>query len=132
MAQNLTEFLMEHPVDGIEEEVVISKRLKGYKFKIRPYTTEEHEAYIKKSRKISKKGKVDFNDSEFARAVVIDCTIYPNFADAELIKSAGCKTPYEFLGKVLMPGEIQTLANKISELSGFTDDMEALIDEVKN
>ena len=43
MAQSLTDFLMANPVNNIEDEVVISERLKNYKFRIRPYSSDEYE-----------------------------------------------------------------------------------------
>lgn len=132
MAQSLTDFLMANPVNNIEDEVVISERLKNYKFRIRPYSSDEYEAYVKRFREIGKKGKISFNDAGFSRAVIINCTLYPKFSDAEMLKAAGCKTPHEYLDKYLTAGEIKTLEGKISELSGFDQDLESLVDEVKN
>ena len=132
MTQSLTDFLIANPVDNIEEDVIISERLRDYKFRIRPYSADEYEAYVKRFREIGKKGKISFNDAGFSRAVVIDCTLYPNFTDAEMLKHAGCKTPREYIDKYLTAGEIKNLEGKISELSGFDQDLESLVDEVKN
>ena len=132
MAQSLTEFLMENPVDGIEEEVIISERLKDYSFRIRPYSSGEFEEYKKRFRKYGKKGKIEFNDTGFARAVIIDCTLEPRFDNTEMLREAGCQTPHDYLDRYFTAGEIETLAGKINELSGFDNDIDDLVNEVKN
>lgn len=64
--------------------------------------------------------------------IVINHTVEPNFKDAESIKKMGVMTPEDYLHKVLLPGEIDDLALKIQELSGFNKDFEELVDEAKN
>ncbi|WP_328802028.1 hypothetical protein T3H97_06360 [Paenibacillus sp. LX16] len=56
----------------------------------------------------------------------------PNFRDAESLKKLGCASVEEYVQKVLLAGEIATLSQKISSLSGFDIEMEDLVDEAKN
>lgn len=137
---NLQEFLNKTNVTSIEEEVAISQRLKNpetgelFKFKIRPLTDKEWESARSEATTLPKKAKErsKFNNSYFNDRVVLAATIYPNFKDAESIQSLGCISPEQYLHKVLLPGEIAELSTRIVQLSGFTEDIDELIEESKN
>lgn len=137
---NLQEFLNKNKVDGIQDEVAISKRLANpetgelYKFKIRALTEKEYEGARSAATTLPKKRKerTKFDTSAFNEKIIIAACIYPNFKDAESIKEAGCIAPEEYLHKVLLPGEVSDLANSITKLSGFDVDMEDLIEDAKN
>ncbi|WP_068786615.1 phage tail assembly chaperone [Paenibacillus phocaensis] len=133
----LQDFLNSNPVDGLTAEVVVSSRFKGpdgnlLKFKIKAMSGPEFEDIRKRSTTILKKGKVEFNAQRFNNTCVINNTLEPDFKDAESIKKLGCTSPEEYLNKVLLPGEIATLAEHIQKLSGFETDMEELVNEAKN
>ena len=131
----LTDFLMEHPVDDIRETVRdLSPRLKGFSFQIKAMSGQEYSDYQRMSTIIGKraKGGTDFNGKKFNELVVINHVMTPSFKDAELLKKAGVTTSEQFLYKSLLAGEINTLAMKIMELSGFHQDMEELVEEGKN
>lgn len=133
----LQDFLNSNPVDNLTEEVVVSNRFKDkegnfLKFKIKAMSGPEFEDVRKRSTTIQKKGKVEFNAQRFNNTSVINNTLEPSFKDAESIKKLGCSTPEEYLNKVLLPGEIATLAEHIQKLSGFDTDMEELVEEAKN
>lgn len=137
---NLQEFLNGNDVSNIQDEVVISNRLKNpetgelYKFKIRALTEKEYEAARSEAMTLPKKKKdrVKFDNSLFNEKVIIAGTIYPNFKDADSINKLGCLTPEQYLHKVLLPGEISDLSGAITKLSGFDTDAEELIEEAKN
>lgn len=134
---SLQDFLNSNPIDGLIEEVVVSKRFVDadgniLKFKIKAMTAPEFEDIRKRSTVIQKKGKVEFNAQRFNNTSVINNTIEPNFKDADSIKKLGCATPEDYLNKVLLPGEIATLSDRIQRLSGFDTDMEELVEEAKN
>lgn len=117
-----------------EIEVSISNRI-PYKFKIRPLTLDEHREFQKKATKMKltgKKREIDFNAMLYNIESCIACTIEPNFRDTNNIKKAGCATPDMLLSKLLLPGEIMELASQISELSGFSEDINEDIEEAKN
>ena len=95
-------------------------------------TAEEHGEYMKRSKgKIDKKG-IDFDSAKFNLLIVAGQTVYPNFANAELLKKANCSTAMEFIKRKLKAGEIAELAQKICELSGFDSDINDDIEEAKN
>ncbi|MEG2638560.1 MAG: phage portal protein, partial [Clostridiales bacterium] len=78
-------------------DVVISERLKGFKFKIKPCSSEDFNGYCQECRIIDKKGKkMGFNEGKFSELMIINHTLYPDFTDAKAIKAAGCKTPREY------------------------------------
>ena len=133
----LQEFLNAHPIDGLTDEVVVSNRFRGpngevLKFRIKAMTNQTFDDLRKRYTRIGKGRKVEFDAQGFNNAVVIEHTLDPNFKDAESIKKLGCATPEEYLNRVLLPGEVATLAQKISELSGFDVEMEELVEEAKN
>lgn len=128
----LLDFLVENPVDDVTEQVVISQRLAKFPFTIKAMSGTEFSAYQKRATKYSKSKKVEFDSKLFNEQVVINHTVEPNFRDAEAIKKAGCLTPEQFLYRSLLAGEIAELAERISALSGFDADIEAVVDEAKN
>lgn len=133
----LQDFLNANPVDNITDEVVVSKRFRDaegnlLKFKIKAMTDFTFDELRKKHTRIGKGRKVEFDAKGFNNDVVIEHTLEPNFKDAESIKKLGCASPSEYLGRVLLAGEITTLVNEIQKLSGFDVDMEDLVEEVKN
>lgn len=134
---SLQDFLNRHPVDHIIDEVVVSPRFqdengKIMKFKIQAMTNRTFEDLRKRFTKMGKGRKIEFDAQGFHNAVVIEHTLDPDFKDAASIKKLGCASPEEYLGKVLLAGEISTLVQEIQKLSGFDVEMEELVEEVKN
>lgn len=133
----LQDFLNANLVDGITDEVVISDRFKDgngklLKFKIKAMTNREFDDIRKRCTEIKKGRKVEFNAQKFNIAVITENTLNPDFKDAASIQKVGCATPEDYLNKVLLAGEIATLANEIQKLSGFDVEMEDLVEEAKN
>jgi hypothetical protein len=135
---NLQQFLNENTVDNVTAEVIISPRFKDengepLKFKIRAITGEDHKNYVNECMKLNAKTKqMYFDNKKFYELVIINATIEPNFKDATSIKQLNCVTPERYLYKVLLAGEIETLAQEISALSGFDVGMDELRAEAKN
>lgn len=134
---SLNDYLLAHPVDGLENEVAVSTRLKDeegnlVKFRIKPMLQEDYQSYQEQCVEFDRKGKVKFNNKRFNNLLIINHTVDPNFRDADSIQKAGCKTPEQFMNKVLLSGEIQNLAEQIRIISGFADSLDDLVDEVKN
>lgn len=133
----LTDFLLANPVNTIEKEVVISRRIvdeKGnlLKFKIKPMLNEQYLEYQNQCTIPKKGGKIEFNTKRFNQLVILNHTIEPNFRSVELIQRAQCSTPEQLLNKMLLAGEIQALAEQIRIISGFEDSLDDLVEEVKN
>lgn len=128
--KSLEEFLSLPDVSGIEEEVLVSKRLG--KFKVRAMTADDQAEYQKRSMIRTKDG-TELDRTKFMVLVAAGQTVSPKFNDAELLKKANCTTASDFIKKKLLPGEIAELANKISEISGFdTEDFDEEIEDAKN
>lgn len=51
-------------------------------------------------------------------------SVNPNFADAALLKRYPNKQAHEIVSASLLPGEVDSLANKIMILSGFSEELE--------
>ncbi|GJM73009.1 phage protein [Paenibacillus macerans] len=133
---NLQDFLNANPVDNLTEEVVISPRFKDekgnpLKFTVKAMTEEEFEDIRKRSTQVGKK-KVEFDSRKFNLHVAINNTINPDFKNADSIKKLGVSSPEEYVKRVLLAGELTTLVQKITELSGFDVEMSELVEEAKN
>lgn len=132
----LTDFLLNNTVENLTEEVIVSDRFKVdgeiLKFKIKAVNPEEFSDLQKQCTKIGKKGKMNFDSKMFNEQLIINYTVDPNFKEAEVIKKAGCMTPEQLVNKVLLAGEVATLVEEISALSGFDKDLEELREEAKN
>lgn len=132
----LMDFLINNTIENLTEEVVISDRFKVdgeiLKFKIKAVTPDEFSDLQKQCTKIGKKGKMNFDSKMFNEQLIVNYTVEPNFKDAEVIKKAGCITPEQLLNKTLLAGEVATLVEQISTLSGFDKDLEELREEAKN
>ncbi|MFJ2042247.1 XkdN-like protein [Paenibacillus taichungensis] len=134
---SLQEFLNSNPVDNLTAEVPVSKRFTDKEgnlmlFKIKPMTEREHNELSKKCTTIKSRGKTEFDTRKFNSSMVIENTVYPDFKDAESIKAVEVSTPEQYLGKVLLSGEIAKLVEEIMKLSGFDTSMEELVEEAKN
>ena len=132
----LSQFLINNPVNNLTKEVYVSTRFKDEKgnkltFKIKAISGEEYASYRKQALRVTKNG-VEFDTKKFNELIVINHTIDPDFRDAESIKAAGCVTPEQFMYRSLLAGEIDALAAKITDLSGFNTTVEEARDVVKN
>ena len=132
----LQAFLNANVNNNITEQVIISDRFKKdngelMKFTIRALNDDEMEEINKTCQKFGKKGKVEFETKKFTRMVAIAGTKDPNFRDAESLKTVGSIVPDDYIKKVLLPGEIEHLAEAIHKLSGYKD-IDELREEAKN
>ena len=126
----MIDFLSLPDVSEMTSEVFVNDRIG--KFVVRPMTVDEHSDYMKRCRtKINKKG-MDFDSAKFYLLIVAGQTVSPNFSDAELLKKAGCTTATDLIKKKLLSGEIQDIADKICNISGFDNDIQEDIEEAKN
>lgn len=132
----LMNFLLANTVEGLTEKVVVSDRFKIdgelLKFTIKALSPDEFSALQKQCTKLGKKSKVTFDNQRFNEQIIINYTLEPNFKDADAINKAGCVTSEQLLNKTLLAGEVATLVEQISQLSGFDKDLEELKEEAKN
>lgn len=134
----LVQFLTNNNVEGLTKDVVISERFKDsetgklLKFKIQAMQFDEFSNIQKTCTKTDKKGKVDFNAKLLNDEIISKFCIEPDFRNAEFLKSNGCMNPAQLINKVLLAGEVSTLAEEIISLSGFNQDLDSLREEGKN
>lgn len=128
----LLDFLADNPIDSLTEEVIISERLKDFKFKIKAMSGKDFDNYAKQSRRVTKKGKSDLDAEKLNMLIILNHTVEPDFRNVKALDKAKCQTPEEFINKSLLAGEINELSMAISRLSGFDQDINELVDEVKN
>ena len=130
-----------NPVTADEtKEVVISKRFvdkdgKPVPFRIKTIMQEENERITRKCRKVEtiRGQRVESLDNQkYNRALIVACTVEPDFRNADLCKAYGTVDPLDLPGKMLTVGEANNLAREILDLNGFSDEAEQLEDEAKN
>lgn len=128
----LADFLCEHTVENITDDVVISNRI-PFKFKIRAMNSEEFNSYRKLATNFDvKRKKASFDSKKLNEQIIINHTVDPDFRNAEDIKRVGCTTPEQYMNKVLLAGEAEELSQQIQSLSGFDLDINEAVEEAKN
>lgn len=87
------------------------------------------------SKQFDKKGNFDFSASMRAKAILAaEGVAEPNLKSEELRDRFGCATPAE-LAEKLFGAELNEIADKLSELSGFAqseEEAEEEFEEIKN
>ena len=84
--------------------------------------------------KFTKGQKIErFDKERFACRVAIETTVFPDFKNAELMKSYGHIDPVDTAREILnLPGEYATWIEACFKLNGFDDTVEDLVEEAKN
>lgn len=129
------------PVENVK--YAASDRFRGaegnpLEWELRPLTSEEFEAILDKAKK-----KVPSPDNPRNLMVVTDqskvrdemlkaSVVFPNLKAAELQDSWGTVGEIATLRAMLLPGEVNDLANVVQQISGFETGMEEKIKTVKN
>lgn len=128
----LQQFLTKNSID-IVEEFRLGGRLKDFKFKVRTMTGSEYNDYQTLSiENPNSPKKRKFNLKRYYELIVTNCVVEPNFKDADWLAKLGVPDATSAMYKTLLPGEITELAQIALKLSGFDNDMEQEIEEVKN
>ena len=133
-AMTLSQFLADNPVNNLTAEIYVSERFKkaGFPFKIRAMSGQEFSSYQKQATAVGRHKQINFDNQLFNELVVLNHCVVPNFKDAAEISSVGCSSPEQFLYSRLLAGEIVELAQQIVKLSGFDQDIDGQVEEVKN
>lgn len=81
-----------------------------------------------KNQKIEK-----FDNERFVAKVAIETTVFPDFKNAELLKSYECVDPVDLAHEILtLPGEYTDWVEAAFKINGFDDKFEDLVADAKN
>lgn len=136
----LDAFLNPLPMEETKK-VVISKRFVGedgkpVPFVIRTITNEENIALNKKCRRVEfVRGQryESFDSIKYQNALIVACTVTPDFRDADLCKRYGTFDPLDVPSRMLNAGETGALVDAIMRLNNLLgQDVEEIEDEAKN
>lgn len=137
----LLDFIVGNPVDDLRKDIYIThERFKNKdgsqgraKLVIKAVTQEENQGYVKQAQsKPNKRGQMDFNTSLYQMTLLMNHVIEPDFKSEAVLQALGVGNPREAVNKFLLPGEITEIVSKITELSGFNEDPNEGIEEIKN
>lgn len=120
-----------HPI-AVEEtkKVEISKRFIGedgkpVPFEIKTIPQDENAQLIKQytRRKVVNGSVVEnFNTAAYTNALILECTVQPDFRDSRMCETYGVLDPMLVPGKMLLSGEYSALVGEIMKLNGFDAD----------
>ena len=126
----LEEFINFQDVSQMESEVYVNERLGT--FKVKPLTANKHNELRNRCLIRNKKGEMITDINKFNLLLVTEQTIDPDFSNSDFLEKTGCQTAREFIERKFLSGEIQTIAGKILEISGFDIDINEKVEEAKN
>lgn len=78
------------------------------------------------------KRKAQLNTEEFNSSLIVAGCINPDFSNAKLLGKYGARDASDCVLKALLAGEIIALQEAILRLSGFIDNADEEVEEVKN
>ena len=120
-----------HPI-AVEEtkKVEVSKRFIGedgkpVPFEIKTIPQGENSQLIKKftRRKLVNGTTTEiFDTSAYTNALIVECTVQPDFQDSRMCEAYGVLDPMMVPGKMLLSGEYSALVGEIMKLNGFDAD----------
>ena len=138
---DLSMFFAQNAAIEVAEEVEVSPRFKDGdgkvgKWKLRSITEDDNQE-LRKSATKKTKGKngmytSDLDTNEYLSKLVVACVVYPDLKNADIQKSYGVMGAEKLLRKMLLPGEFSSLMEKVQAMNGFDQDMNELVEEVKN
>lgn len=130
-----------HPVEEQQEkDVYISDRFRDENgnvqpFRIRALSQEDNERINRMctTEKTVRGNRIEKHDSAaYTNRLVLEGTVFPNFAAKELCDHYKVMDPAEVPKKMLYAGEFAALMKAIMELSGFNRDLSDIEDAAKN
>lgn len=138
---DLSMFFAQNATVEVAEEFAVSPRFKdqegkAVKWKLRSISEEENQE-LRKSTTKKVKGKhgiytPETDTNEYLAKMVTACVVYPDLKNAEVQKSYGVMGAEKLLRKMLLPGEFSNLMEKVQAMNGYDQDMNELVEQVKN
>lgn len=110
-------------IEGIEKSVPI-KRL-GVDFTVRALTSHEIselQAEATRTEGHGKHKKEYIDNEELGNLMIVTSCVNPDFNDSKLLKHYEAINAIDCLQKALLPGEVVTLSQAVTEVSGYDID----------
>lgn len=135
----LNAFLAENVETVANKKVVISKRFKDtdgnpVEWELRPISSALNDELQRRATvQRNERGRVirETDQVRYMGLFLAESVVYPDLNNAKLQDSYGVKSADALLKKMLLVGEMNTLAQEVSELSNL-EGMSDLVDEAKN
>ncbi|MED1906114.1 phage tail assembly chaperone [Cytobacillus firmus] len=78
------------------------------------------------------KRRAEFNDEEFKASIISAACVNLDFGNRKLLDKYGAKDANDCVYKALLAGEVMLLHEEVLRLSGFDEDDDEELEEVKN
>ncbi|WP_246586616.1 phage tail assembly chaperone [Cytobacillus gottheilii] len=79
-----------------------------------------------------KNKRAEVNEEDFKGLLIATACVSPDFGNAKLLEKYGAKDAGDCVYKALLAGEITLLQDEILRASGYAEDTDEEIEEVKN
>lgn len=117
----------------IEDEVYIKRlninlRIKGITEKVLTELREQSTHFVGKGTKRERR----FDEEAFNGLLISFACVNFDFGNPKMLEKYGAIDASDCVQKALLAGEVQKLQEAILRLSGFTDDDQEAVDEIKN
>lgn len=129
----LQQFLLQTDVSDLKKVINLGGRMEGHPVTIKALDGDKYNTFQQmciENPNSAKKRR--FNTKKFHELICVECLVDPNLKDAEFIKAAGVPDSTRLLYRCFLAGEIASIAENVLKLSGFSQDMDEEIEEVKN
>ncbi|WP_152393760.1 phage tail assembly chaperone [Paenibacillus guangzhouensis] len=137
----LSAFFANNVVSEVTQEVIVSDRFKGDNgkpifWKIRGLSEGENSELRKAAtKKVKGKGGVttpEIDYESYMTKMIVASVVFPDLKEADLQKSYGVIGADDLLRKMLLAGEYGQLLQAVQSVNGFDQDINDLVEEVKN
>ena len=133
----LQQFLLESNLKDLKKVINLGGRLANHPITIRALDGDKYNSFQQLCiENANSPKKRRFNTKKFNELICIECLVDPNMKDAEFLQAArtqkGVVDSAQLLYTCFLAGEIAMIAEQALKLSGFDNDAEEAMDEVKN
>lgn len=133
----LQQFLLESNLKDMRKVINLGGRLANHPITIRALEGDKYNSFQQLCiENANSPKKRRFNSKKFNELICIECLVDPNMKDAEFLQVAreqkGVVDSAQLLYTCFLAGEIAMIAEQALKLSGFDNDVEEGMEEVKN
>lgn len=138
---DLKGFFAQNAIKQDNVKFVVSKRFidengNPHEWELRALSAGESEIIRREcTRRVKVKGNqytMEIDNEALAIKMMVASIVFPNLNDKGLQDTYGVMGAEQLLSKMLTVGEYSLLSSKITEINGFGESMDDLVDEAKN